>query len=390
MKLASTVGLAFALLSTSALTQPATILYGLKGGGQLLEIDTYATAGSTVGPTGVSSLSGMDVQPGTGTVFASSGFLDGGQLYTIDLTTGATTLIGPTGFAAVPAIAFDPATGILYGSAATASDAVSMRLITINPVTGAGTSVGLFGNWGGNTVGGLDSLAFHPTTGVLYAGTGSFFDGTPGDIFTIDTTTGAATLLTSLHAPGSSALIPGTLAGLAFDPVGRLYGSIGSINGNILSIDLASSTFEILLDATNNSVTDIIAPCTASIPYGVGCAGSGGVTPRLKLSGCPTSGKTMHFSLTRGVGGGLAFIFVGAVPAATPLGGGCFGNVSPLTLVFGAIPTGGVGPGTGSLAFSTVVPPGVPPVSITIQAFIADSGVPIGFSNTNGVETQFN
>jgi hypothetical protein len=59
---------------------------------------------SDIGDTGVQSLSGIDVQPGTGTLFGSTGFNDVGNIYTINPNTGAGTLVGASGFQAVSGV----------------------------------------------------------------------------------------------------------------------------------------------------------------------------------------------------------------------------------------------------------------------------------------------
>lgn len=64
------------------------------------------------------------------------------NLYILDPATGAiTSTVGPIGFA-VTGLAIDPLTGILYGSTGQASPTSPGFLITINTTTGAGTIVG--------------------------------------------------------------------------------------------------------------------------------------------------------------------------------------------------------------------------------------------------------
>src|SRR5262249_9665253 len=132
-------------------------------------------------------------QPGTGNFFASSG-LNGahpGSLFTLNPQTGAATLIGSTGFHAVTALAFG-ANDTLFGVGSTSTASVGDELIRINPATGAGTLVGPFGTG----IDGMAALAFNPRTGILYGGGGEF-NGNSNftNLFTIDPTTGAATLI---------------------------------------------------------------------------------------------------------------------------------------------------------------------------------------------------
>ena len=168
---------AIALMPTKV---PAVTMIGLGPGGtadtEVLRIETSPFASSVIGLAGFPSLSGLDFQPGTGTLFASSGFTDGGRLFTLDPTTGAATLVGITGFNAVSGLAFEPAYGTLFGSANTATSTSNFpdTLVTIDPATGAGTAVGPFRRNAidGPLISGIDSLAVHPWTGQLFAAGG--------------------------------------------------------------------------------------------------------------------------------------------------------------------------------------------------------------------------
>ena len=102
------------------------------------------------------------------------------SLYTIDPTTGAGTLVGAMGFNRVSALDFNPSNGVLYGVGQDASD--NVVLITINTATGAGTEVGVLGNFLSQ------DIAFRPSDSTLFSYNG-------GLITTINTTTGAATVL---------------------------------------------------------------------------------------------------------------------------------------------------------------------------------------------------
>ncbi|MEK6239282.1 MAG: hypothetical protein N2C14_31575, partial [Planctomycetales bacterium] len=79
------------------------------------------------------------------------------DLVTIDSVTGAGTSIGSLGFDFVAALAYDSNTGTVYGL-----DNATDQLITIDQATGVGTAVGSVGYT--TTVG----LAFDPNTDTLY------------------------------------------------------------------------------------------------------------------------------------------------------------------------------------------------------------------------------
>ena len=218
----------------------------------LVSVQTNGLAG------GVRGLSGLDFQRGTGTLFASTGFRDGGRLFTIDTLTGAASLVGTTGFSAVPGLAFD-LDGTLYGSAALglpSPEVVSDRLIRIDPDTGVGVEIGFFGTDDFGRIGGLDGIAVDPTSGTLYGVSGGFYLGGEGVIFTIDTSTGAATRVGQILNEGIST--GKTVAGLAFDSEGNLFGSLGARDGRLIQIDLTNLTFSFLGDAAEgSSVSDI-------------------------------------------------------------------------------------------------------------------------------------
>ncbi|MBT5708392.1 DUF4394 domain-containing protein [bacterium] len=217
---------------------------------------------SDIANTGVQSLSGIDIQPGTGTLFGSTGFNDTGNIYTIDPTSGASTLVGASGFQAVSGLAFD-LNGDLYGTASLFGNTVTERLIKINTTTGVGTTIGTFQAFG---IDGIDGIAIHPTTGIMYAT--SVISSTGADpLFTINKTTGAATLIGTLTEPGTGNAAPGAIVGLAFDSSGNLYGSTGGGDGNILAIDINSLTFTVAGDATTSgSVSDLVFYNPVAVP----------------------------------------------------------------------------------------------------------------------------
>lgn len=257
MQLRSTLFLLAALaLPTRA---PAVTLIGTQPTGgvdtTILQIETDPFSSTPIGLAGVPKLSGLDFQPDTGVLFASAGGGSSGNLYTVNLATGAATLVGATGFSKVPGLVFE-ANGTLYGSAdVTGNNNASDGLIGIDPVTGGGTLIGVYDSIGPDTIGGIDSLAIHPVTGVLYGmggvhdSLGNFLGG--DSVFQINKQTGAATQIELL---GINAEM---VTGLAFDPTGRLFASNGGGDGRIAEIDLDIPSFTILGDAADGSVSDI-------------------------------------------------------------------------------------------------------------------------------------
>lgn len=127
---------------------------------------------------------------------------------------------------------------------------------------------------------------------------------------------------------------------------------------------------------------------TASCPpgnYGGGCVGTGGYVPKLAVTPCEVvAGGAVQLSVSKGLGGANAILVLGLLEAATPVGGGCFLNVTPLLPVQLVVPLHGAGAGAGSAVLPGVLPAGSAGVSLTLQMFVVDAGVPIGFSSTGG------
>ncbi len=129
---------------------------------------------------------------------------------------------------------------------------------------------------------------------------------------------------------------------------------------------------------------DLATPCNPA--YGQGCVGSGGFTPDLGVDGCAARTAPVQLTITNGLGGAPAFLFLGLNQAAISMGGGCTLNVSPLLpLVVGPLPLSGVGAGNGGIQLTATIPGSVTPGTFTVQAFVADAGSALGFSNTPGV-----
>ncbi len=121
------------------------------------------------------------------------------------------------------------------------------------------------------------------------------------------------------------------------------------------------------------------------VAYGTGC-GSGGFSPILAITGCPTPSGSIGLTVTNALGGSSTLLFLGLAQATLPMGYGCSLNVSPPFPLF-MVPLAGSGPGSGWVSLSLPIPAGIPLGSVaTLQAFVVDPGGALGFSNTNGVQ----
>jgi hypothetical protein len=156
-------------------------------------------------------------------IYASSAAGGLGELYTIDPTTGALVQdIGPlndvTGLNyPITGLAFNPLNGMLYGSTGNSADATAAQLVSINPGSGLVTLIGSFNAGPVNSSGKpatMADIAFD-LSGNLY-GVGSI--GGP-QIYSINLGTGQATVI------GGTGLTSTTGGGLAISAGGTFYGT---------------------------------------------------------------------------------------------------------------------------------------------------------------------
>jgi len=164
--------------------------------------------------------------------------INNGWLVIVDQTTGAVTPIGhPAGVAKMSGLAFEP-NGDLFGAALSsvafpppAPSSPTTNLVKINPATGALLAI-VPVKAGGNDIQ-IADLAVQPGTGVLFgisaSSSGDFT--AAGNLYTINTTTGAATLV---GATGDF------FGAIAFAPNGTLYMNSADLDsmGNIVNTEL--------------------------------------------------------------------------------------------------------------------------------------------------------
>ena len=162
-----------------------------------------------------------------GTLYGGNGghtpSINDGALITIDQNTGAPTLVGtPAGVARLTGLAFD-SSGNLWGSTQTGGGfpppppVLTSDLIRINPATGA--LINDVGTIRESSTSGpalsIADLTLQPGTGALYGVDGPNDGlGLQGDLFTINPSTGVATLV------GNTGYF---FASIAFGPDGTLY-----------------------------------------------------------------------------------------------------------------------------------------------------------------------
>ena len=159
----------------------------------------------------------------------------------------------------------------------------------------------------------------------------------------------------------------------------------GTYDVGVIDID-GDGADELVIGRCNG--TDVwenqVPTCSFVNPYSVGCAGSGGFTPKLEVQGALCAGTSGSLSISEGLGGSFALVVFGLQPGATSLPGGCVLAVSPLLPFSLSVPLGGAGAGNGAAQLTGNMPGGAP-ATVTIQAFVAEPSTPHGYSATAGV-----
>lgn len=191
----------------------------------------------------------------TGTMFLSSTGND--NLWTLDITTGVVTLVGlyNVGTTVVMHGLEVDDTGQLYGYSTNAASGA--RFFSIDRNTGQATPISDPG------FGGFGSLGFVASTQTMYLS-----DTTTDVLYTIDRTTGAATLVGPFGIAGSIG------NGLAYDPVYGMYASNNSGTSGIYTIDLTTGAATFLAPLSGNPLS-IAFVGSSNTPYTPFCFGDG-------------------------------------------------------------------------------------------------------------------
>jgi hypothetical protein len=244
--------------------------------------------------------------------------------------------------------------------AATAAGAPG-DLYKLNPATGAVLQhVGPLNDAGGTNYP-ITGLAFHPVTKVLYGSTGNNPTATAARLVTIDRATALVTVIGSFNAgPVNSSGTPATMADLAFDSAGNLYG-IGSIGGpQLYSINTATGQATVIGSTGLTSTTGGgLAISDAGVFYG---------TPTASRYGTYDPGTGAYTNITN---------------PAKPTGGGAYGAL-------GFDPNGvlyGLNVGSGSPPPTALVTIDPPTGAVTLVGFSLPSLDAIAFIPEPGTLT---
>ncbi len=124
----------------------------------------------------------------------------------------------------------------------------------------------------------------------------------------------------------------------------------------------------------------------SAVPYGLGCAGSGTVFPKLSMFGCPVEGSQVQLEVSKALGGSTALVFFGLQEGNVLIDGVCPLLVAPVVGPTLMLPLSPGGSGQGAIVLPGVLPPGTQGASFTMQAWVLDP-VPLpGAAATNGLK----
>lgn len=170
---------------------------------------------------------------------------------------------------------------------------------------------------------------------------------------------------------------------------GYSVSAAGDANGNGTPDVLIGAPFDDTA-GQNAGRAELLTPiCGSATTYSVGCPGEGGFTPRVVITGCPTTANRIDIGIEDGLGGSLAFLFFGAGQAPFPIGAGCALDLAPVAAAVVTLPLGGVGAGNGAITLHPLIPPTFPPpYSVNLGAVIIDPAGAGGYSTTGGVTLE--
>lgn len=228
--------LSAALIAPIAAATPANAaqLIGLQQGNNttlagVYSIDTNTGIQTLIGNSGFAALQDLARSP-DGVYYAIAGSSSNSKLITIDPLTGVGSLVAPLttsapgGLSIMTGLAV-AANGTLYGSGLPTGGSIVNNLYTINRTTGVATLIG------STNASALSALDFNDATGVLY-GVNQAGDPVTRGLRTIDVATGNSTFVDSVGVGAGSAL---GMQDIVFTPDGTLWGS--TQQGGLYTID---------------------------------------------------------------------------------------------------------------------------------------------------------
>jgi hypothetical protein len=272
-----TIAVLFSL--ASALLMPvyaSQTLYGCtsNGGGasSLYTIDASTGVATLIGSMGIYGCSGL-VFNSAGTLYAVGQHSSGGTegLFTVNPGTGAATLVGSVARGSTCGTHSQPneISDLDFNSAGTLYILFAQPphcLATVNPSTATETDIGHTGISGqGNALGISSSNILYHTSGDL----GSSTD----DLYTLNSGTGTATFVVGLSGFPASCVTNkfGAVGALKFNSAGTLYGALncgqgGSGPNYLVTIDTTTGALTVIGQTVTSLDGIAWTPSTAAIP----------------------------------------------------------------------------------------------------------------------------
>jgi hypothetical protein len=201
---------------------------------------------------------------------------------------GTLTNVGSTQ-SGMDALAFN-SSGTLYG--ATAGSSGSGSLYTINTSTGAATLVAALVDATNATLHyAITGLAFQPGTGTLYGSTSQNSSTAPDSLVTINPSTGKVTLIGSYGLTVSSN--PQTAADITFTPGGTLYGWMEPDTDGLATINLSTGAAATVGSTGNDTFGSGLASNSSGVLYYAGKGTNGAFWTLNPSTGVPTQVGTI-------------------------------------------------------------------------------------------------
>lgn len=189
-----------------------------------------------------------------------------------------------------------------------------------------------------------------------------------------------------VHSGLDGSLIYTLFGDHAGDDFGLALTRGGDIDGDGLADLVVGAPEDLHISPRKGYVRSYLGCRAKIVTYGESCPGSGGFRPRLQVAGCPVAGGAYTIEISDGLGGAPVNVRFGHGQAEITRPSGCtlyLGSLFPMSL---PIQLQGLGPGAGSVVYGALMPINYPPqATITLQAFITDTGVPGGVAATNAI-----
>ncbi len=196
----------------------------------------------------------------------------------------AVTVVGQT-VQGLDALAFNGTT--LYGT--TAGSIHSGSLYTINTSTGAGTLVGaLVGASNSSLTYAITGLRFQPGTGTLFGATSKNSTNSPNSLVTVNPSTGAVTVIGPFNIPTNQGP-----ADITFTPGGTLYGWIEPDADKLATINLSTGQATIVGPSGISTSGSGLASNSSGVLYYAGEETGGPLMTINPSTGAPTTIGTL-------------------------------------------------------------------------------------------------